>query len=172
MGMSLETMANWITNYVRIQKNDKRDVGQIHRNLQKGLRVEHPEKIMGYAGFFFDLGDVYASGFIAEQMDFEEFRSFVFDSLKRFNKGDYGQISQNDNDENVENRCLFGINRLFGRYGFYFPDCRRKNSDPYDEVICIRKLEENTWVTEDSEADWFLFLEDEHLKLIKDKNWL
>ena len=172
MGISPEAMANWITNYVRIQRKEKRDVEQIHKSFQKGLRVEHPEKIMGYAQFFFDLGDVYASGYVAEQMDYEAFRCFVLDSLKRFDKGDYGQISQCDEDKNIENRCLFGINRLFGRYGFYYPDCARKNTDPYDEVICIRKFEENTWITVDSEADWFLFLEDKHLKLIKDKNWL
>lgn len=126
---------------------------------------------MGYAGFFFELGDVYASGYVAEQMDIEEFRSFVFDSLRRFDKGDYGQISRSDEDENIENRCLFGIDRLFGRYGYHFPNCRRTEKDPFDEVICIRKHEGNTWITVDSEADWFLFLEDEHLKLIKEKSW-
>ncbi len=171
MGMSPEEKADRIVNYVRIRKAEKKDPGQIHRGLQKGFRIEHPERITGYAGFFFESGDVYASGYVAKQMDIEEFRSFVMDSLRRFDKGDYGQISRNDEDENIENRCLFGIDRLFGRYGYRFPDCGRTEKDPFDEVICIRKHEGNTWVTADSEADWFLFLEDEHLEMIKDKSW-
>ena len=172
MGMSFEAMADRVVDYVRIRKAEKRDPGQIHKGLQEGLRIEHPERIMGYAGFFFDLGDVYASGYIAGLMkNSEQFRTFVTDSLRRFDKGDYGLISRSDRDENIENRCLFGISRLFGRYGYHLPDCGRKEGDPYDEFICIRKLEENTWVTADSEADWFLFLLDEHLKQLRDIDW-
>ena len=171
MGMSLEAMANRITDYVRIQKGQARNAEQIHKGLQKGLRIEHPEKIMGYAGFFFSMGDVYASGNVARLMKTEAFRSFVMDSLKRFDKGDFGQISRGDQDENIENRYLFGIDRLFGRYGYYLPGRREKESSPFDEVVCIRKHEENTWVTFDSEADWFLFLEDSEIKRIRDMNW-
>ncbi len=89
MGMSPEAMADQIVNYVRIRKAEKKDPEQIRKGLQKGFHIERPEKIMGYAGFFFELGDVYASGHVAEQMDIEEFRSFVIDSLRRFDKGDY-----------------------------------------------------------------------------------
>ncbi len=125
---------------------------------------------MGYEGFFFELGDVYASGYVAGQMENEGFRSFVLDSLRRFYKGEFGQISSRDEDENIENRWLFGIDRLFGRYGYYLPDCGRTEKDPFDEVVCIRKHKGNTWVTVDSGADWFHLFEDEHLKMIKDKS--
>ena len=168
MGMSPEAMADRITDYVRIRKAEKRDPEKIHRTLQKGLRIEHPEKIMGYAGYFFDLGDVYASGYVAEQMEDERFRTFVMDSLKQFDEGEYGDISRNDLDENIENRWIFGIDRLFGRYGYDLTEGEREQNEPYFEVICIRKHGENTWVTYDGEADWFLFLRDEDLKLIRD----
>lgn len=169
--MNLEAVIKRIAGYVRIQKAEKKDPEKIHRSLQKGYHIEHPERIMGYAGFFFELGDVYASGYVAEQMDNGEFRSFVLDSLRRFYKGEFGQISSRDEDENIENRWLFGIDRLFGRYGYNMPDSRRTEKDPFYEVICIRKHKGNTWITVDSEADWFLFFEDEHLKMIKDKTW-
>ena len=171
MGMSPEAKANRITDYVRIRRAEKRDPEKIHSALQKGLRIEHPEKIKGYAGYFFDLGDVYASGYIAGQMDDERFRAFVMDSLKRFDKGKYGDISRNDLDENIENRWMFGIDRLFGRYGYDLTDGEKERKSPYFEVICIRMHDGNTWITCDSEADWFLFLEEEHLKLIRDKCW-
>ena len=166
MGMEFGARTGWIMNYVRILRTEKKNPEQIHSGLQNGYRIEHPEKIAGYAGFFFDLGDVYASGRISKQMDREEFRLFVMESVKRFGKGDYGLISRDDEDENIENRYLFGIDRLFGRYGY-----RRTEKDRFNVVICIRKHEGNTWITEDSEADWFLFLEDEDLKRIEGKSW-
>ena len=171
MGMSPEAKAKRITDYVRIRRAEKKDPEKIHSALQKGLRIEHPEKIKGYVGYFFDLGDVYASGYIAGQMDDEQFRAFVMDSLKLFDKGEYGDISRNDRDENIENRWMFGIDSLFGRYGYYLTEGEKEQNSPYFEVIRIRMHDGNTWVTCDSEADWFLFLEDEHLELIRDKRW-
>ena len=140
MGLSMEAKADRIANYVRIRRKKKKDAELIHTTLQKGLGIQHPEKISGYAGFFFDLGDVYASGYVADKM-------------------------------NIENRWLFGIDRLFGRYGYDFTDREKGDTGPYFEVICVRMHENNTWVTFDSEADWFLFLEDDQLELFPDMSW-
>ena len=168
MSMNFREAAKSNMDYVRIRKAEIRDPEQIRRSLQKGYRVEHPERIMGYPGLMYDPGDVYVSGQIAERMGYEEFRSFVMDSLRRFDHEDYGQISLSDRDENIENRCLFGIDRLFGRYGFHNPARRRNDTDPFDEVICVRKYGENTWVTTESEVDWFVFLKEKDLKKAKD----
>ena len=138
MGMSPEAKANRITDYVRIRRAEKKDPEKIHSALQNGLRIDHPEKINGYAGYFFDLGDVYASGYIAGQMNDEEFRTFVMESLKQFDKGEYGDISRNDRDENIENRWMFGISNQFGRYGYYLTEGEKERKSPYYEVICIR----------------------------------
>ena len=171
MGLSMEAKADRIANYVRIRRKKKKDAELIHTTLQKGLGIQHPEKINGYAGFFFDLGDVYASGYVADRMNNKRFRDFVMDCLKRFDKGEYGEISRQDEDENGWNRWQFGIGRLFGRYGYDFTDREKGDTGPYFEVICIRMHENNTWVTFDSEADWFLFLEDDQLELLPDRSW-
>ena len=172
MGMSPEAMAKRITDYVRIRKAGKRDPEKIRRSLQQGLRLEHTEKIMGYAGFLYDPGEIYVSGSVADQMiHVKEFRSFVEESLKRFDRGDFGQVFRGDEDLNIENRYLFGIGRLFGRYGYYYPDCGRKEGDCFDEFLCIRQLGENTWITYDSEPDWFLFLEEDQLRSLPDFDW-
>lgn len=171
MGMSPEAKADRITDYVRIRRTEKKDPEKIHSALQKGLRIEHPEKIKGYEGYFFDLGDVYVSDYIADRMDDGWFRTFVTDSLKLFDKGEYGDISRNDRDENIENRWMFGIGSLFGRYGYDLTEGEKDRNTPYSEVIRIRTLDGNTWITSDSEPDWYLLLEDEQLKLIRDKSW-
>ena len=170
MGMNAEYREARIMDYVRILRAKKKDPEKIHNALQKGLRIEHPEKIMGYAGFFYSSGDVYASGDVARWMNNDEsFRSFVMDSLRRFDKGDYALISSSDRDENIENRWLFGIGRQFGRYGYHYADRRRSETDPFDEMIFIREHEGNTWITMDSELDWFLFLDEERMTRIKDR---
>ena len=130
--------------------------------------MEHPERIMGSAGFFYEMGDVYASGYVAGLMKEERFRAFLEDALRKFEKSDYGDISRNDKDENNENKFLFGIERLFGRYGYELTDGEKERTGRYFEVICIRSHEGNIWVTADSEADWFLFLEEDQLPLVRD----
>ena len=169
MGMSPETKARWASNYVRILKAEKPDPELVRRGLQKGFGIEHPERIRGFAGFLFSLGDVYVTGNIAEFMKCSEaFAGFVMESLKRFDRGDYGLISRSDKDENIENRCLFGIDRLFGRYGYRLPGSSGDGPDPYWRIACIRKLDGNTWVTYDSDADWFLLLSDADLQRLPD----
>lgn len=160
MAMSMAEKAYWYMDYVRIRKAEKRDPEKIHRDLRKAYGIGHPERIMGYAGFFFDPGNVYVSGSIAEWMELERFSAFVLDSLKRFEKGDWGEVSQSTKDENIENRYAFGIGRLFGRY-------RTRQAgweDLFDEVICIRLHDGNTWITGEDEADWFLLLEPDEMK--------
>ena len=169
MGMDAENREEWIRYYVRILREMKKDPEKIRGGLQQGLSVEHPGKIMGYTGFFWSSGDVYASGVVARGMENEAFESFVMDSLRRFDKGDYGQISRSDKDENIENRWLFGIGRQFARYGYHNAYLRRSETDPFDEVICIHEREGNTWITMDSELDWFLFLDEERMTRIKDR---
>ena len=157
-----------IGNYVRIQRAEPRNPEAIHKGLQQGLRVNHPERITGYAGFFFHLGDVYAEKNISERMKYEPFGHFVIDAVKRYDKGDWGDISKNDEDENIENRYMFGIDRLFGRYVYYASDKHSTPGAQYDDVICIRMHEGATWVTYESGEDWFLFLEKEHMEKIRD----
>ena len=138
---------------VKLLKRKKKDSQAIHESLQKGYGIEHPERIAGYAGFFYQTGDVYISDAIDRRIkQLPEFFDFVMESLEQFEDGEYGDISESDFCENEENRYLFGIRRLFGRYGFKM----RKNyldETCYMEIIKIRKWGDNTYIMYDSDLD-------------------
>lgn len=142
--------------YYRIRKREPLDRKAIYRSLQWAYETEHPEKINGCASFFFETGNVYVSGGIAQFWDVEELREFVFCSLRAFVKQDYGEISAGDEEQNTENRSLFGGD-LFGRYGYYW-EGRYQGKKQFDEIIRIRTWKGNTWISFDSEPDLFLLL--------------
>ena len=136
----------------KIREAEKLDWEARHQELQRGYGVEHPERIHGYAGLFFTLGDVYASDWIAKLMDqSEKYRAFVFQSLERFENDDYGDISENDHEENVEVKWLSCGWPLFGRYGY--KTVRGNGKEVFLSVIKIRRLENVTTVMEESEMD-------------------
>ena len=143
--------------YYRIRERVPLDREAVYKSLQRGYRIEHPEKIMGCAGFFFETGDVFVSEVIAQFWDDEAFREFVFRSLRAFEKQDYGEISSGDEMQNTENRYLFGGD-AFGRYGYYIEGVHEGR---FSEVICIRTWKGNTWISFDSEPDLFLLLGDD-----------
>ena len=138
---------------VKLLEGKKKDARAIHESLQKGYRIVHPERITGYAGFFYETGDVYISDAIDRRIkQLPEFLDFVMKSLKAFEAGKYGDISKDDYDENEENRYLFGIRRLFGRYGFKL--CKNYLGEPcYMEIIKIHKWGDNTYIMYDSDLD-------------------
>ena len=163
----MEVYKQDVFGYVRIAKEEKRDPEKLRRMVQQGLGIEHPERIMGYTGLFFDAGDVYISKMVEEWIKYREFREFVLDSLKRFGKEDYGEISEGDDDINCENRWLGSGDRLYGRYGYRFRK-QLSGKERCSEFICIRKYCWKTWITYESEPDWFLLLKDEDLGTLKD----
>jgi len=141
---------NKLSGFVRIREAKKMDPEKIHQALQKGYRVEHPEKIAGYRGFFFDLGNVYLSNELAGWAEEnEKLREFIFDSVARFDKADFGEISELAYDTNIENRYLFG-GTLFGRYGFGRSSYQNVQ---YEIVIRIRYWEGNTYITDEFELE-------------------
>ena len=171
MYLNPDVMGKKAIDYVRIRRMEKRDPEKIRSSLQKGLGTEHPEKIHGYAGFFWNTGNVYVSGTVAGQMEDERFRRFVWESLKRYDKGDFGMISRSDRDENIANRYLFGNAFTIGRYGYDLTDRSEDDPSAYYQVICVRTMGENTWVTDEFEPDWFLLLWDEDIEKLKDRSW-
>lgn len=138
---------------VKLIERTKKDPKKIHDALQKGYRTKHPENIVGYAGFFYDLGDVYVSDTIDKRMkSYEPFQCFVMESIRKFEDGDYGDISELDLDENIENRYLFGIPRLLGRYGFEMHRTRL-NEMRYREIIRIRQWGSCTFIMYETDLD-------------------
>ena len=136
----------------KIKEAKKLDWEARHQELQRGYGVEHPERIHGYEGLFFTLGDVYASDAVVKFMEWsEDFRAFVFQSLGRFAHDDYGDISENDHDENVEMKWLSCGWPLFGRYGY--KTVRGNGKEVLLTVIKIRRLKNVTTVMGESEMD-------------------
>lgn len=136
----------------KIKEAEMMDRAARHQALQKGYGIEHPERISGYAGLFFTLGDVYASDWVAEWMDQSEaFRAFVFRSLERFENDDFGDLSELDRIDNTETKWLSCGWPLFGRYG-QMSD-RGNSEQVLNAVIKIRRLKNVTTVMEESEMD-------------------
>ena len=136
----------------KIKEAEKMDRAARHQALQKGYGIERPERISGYAGLFFTLGDVYASDWVSEWMDqSEEFRAFIFRSLERFENDDYGDISELDRADNIETKWLSCGWPLFGRYGQMID--HGNGEQVLNAVIKIRRLKNVTTVMEESEMD-------------------
>ena len=155
-----------VLNYVRIVKEEKRDLAATYKGLQRGLGIQHPERILGFVGLFFDTGNVYASGELASDMSKSpRFGAFILEILRRFSKEDYGDISENDFQDNGEVRWLGGGGRLYGRYA-----CGKSSwhEDRVSSYICVRQHQGYMWVTYESEPDWFLFLQDEEVESLQD----
>ncbi len=137
---------------IKLLNGSKTDKESIHKALQKGYGIEHPERISGYVGFFFNPGDVYVSDGVAEWIKESDAYNFILESLKRFEREDYGHISESDKSENAENRWLWGTDHIFGRYG-YKPIPLEGGDVQYQDFIKIRFLRGNTFVLFDSEMD-------------------
>ena len=164
----MEPRKEEIYGYVKVVKEERRDPEALHRGLQRGLGIKHPERILGYAGLFFDTGDVYASREVAEHMTrYPGFSATILEILKRFSKEDYGEVSDSVVQDNGESRWLSGGRFLYGRYG-----CGKGHDDPerFHVNIRVRKHWDHTFVTYESEPDWFLFLKDEDLPALEDRS--
>ena len=120
----------------------KPDPVKTQEALSAGYRVKHPERISGYGRFLFSPGDVY----ISDSLDYwvardANLRPFLMNCLARFNNEDYGDISQDDIQENGENLWLGNGSYMFARYPY------KKN------MIKIRTLPRFTYICYDSEFD-------------------
>ena len=139
-----------------LKKTPRPDPKEIRSRLRKGYGVNHPEKIFGYADFFFDPGDVFASDTVAAAMErIEAFRLFVHSCIQDFRQDRYGYISQSDHDENVEDKWLGGGWELFGRYAYGPVDTAYDPPMPA-EYIKIRYYRGSTYVLYDAEPDWLI----------------
>lgn len=154
----MEGKKECVGGYYRIRKG--KDPKAVHEALQKGYGIKHPERINGYSGVVFGTGDVFVSEAVGRRMSGERFRKFVFDSLMMFGREKYGEISNDDEELNGENRWLGNGDYVFGRYGYTRDDDFYYGNHQYDEIIRIRMWKGNIWITYESEMDLFLLLKD------------
>ncbi len=93
---------------------------QVVEACQKGYGVPHPERISGFDAFFYRLDDVYLCGkletWVQNNPKLEnELNGFI----KRFMKEDYGFVTRDEEDNNLENKWLSGSCWwTIGRYYF------------------------------------------------------
>ena len=121
----------------------------IYKGVQDAYGIKRPEKVLGFGGFFFSLGDVYVSDYVYETiLQSKEFEAFIQESLDRFKAEDYGMISGADFDENVENLYFGGGAWMFARYFYENKQCSWRS-----EYIKVRTMRDYTYIAFDSEFD-------------------
>ena len=145
--------------YYRIRKGVRKDPEAVRRSLQKRLGVKHPEWINGWQGLFFGTGDVFVSDEVAGMMKLRSFREFIRESLDHYERGEYGEVSRETENLNIENRWLSGGDLVMGRYGYNY-DYHHPKGPQFDEILRIRSWKGSLWITFDSEPDLFLLLKD------------
>ena len=137
----------------KIREAEKIDWEERRRELQRGYGIEHPERINGYAGLYFTIGDVFASDLVANRMGWDdEFRGFVLASIQRFSEDDYGDICYSDYLENVESKWIAFGGDLFARYTHGSVDSRN-GSQIAREALKVRYMKGCTYILFDSELD-------------------
>ena len=137
----------------KIYSAERKDPKVVLEACKVGYHIEHPERINGFAGLCMNYGDVYVMDDIARRMDsFQQFKDFVLKSLDDFRHDKYGDISDNDESNNIEDKWIAGGWDLFGRYPW--PEIS-SSGKPYD-YIKIRFYHGNTYVYYDSDLEFEL----------------
>ena len=124
----------------RQHRRATRDDIQTFVERMRGSGIPHPERISGFPGLFFSVGDVYLSDQLAVWSKQPDLAAFLDDIIARFSKEDYGEISESARSENVESRWLGNGSYMIGRY-------------PYkDTVLYIKTLENYTYVHDECDV--------------------
>ena len=155
----METV-RWTDRYFRIRERRIKDPKAYYEYLKKGYGTEHPERISGFSGLMFGGGETFVSKMLLARMKSQRFRTFVYQSLRRFEKEDYGDITESDKDLNGESRWLGNGDGVTGRYGYY-GQIDYESTPRCFEIIRIRIWKGNTWITCDTEPDWFMLCGEE-----------
>jgi hypothetical protein len=93
---------------------------EVYKDCQRGYGIKEPDKVSGFMGFFYRLPDIYAYGKVENWIDNNpkiepELKRFI----DRFYAEDYGFVTREEHDNNVESRWLCGdYSRTIGRYAF------------------------------------------------------
>ena len=134
----------------KIYSAERKNVKELIEVYKAAYHIEHPERINGFAGLCMNYGDIYVTDKIADRMDVnEKFKEFVHKSLEEFKTDEYGEISENDWDNNIEDKWIAGGRDLFGRY----PSPEIADSGKPEDYIKIRFYHGNTYVYYDSDLE-------------------
>lgn len=100
-------------------KKDNIDIVKRHEEISQAYQIKNPEKIQGYDGYFnFCFGEIWIDetikGIIEKNIIF---KNVLDDLLNRFLFDDYGDVTVNEKDANMENRYFWG--QFVGLHGKY-----------------------------------------------------
>lgn len=99
------------------RKAVKRDIEDIKKQLYRasGINPKSSHRPHGFGAVVaFDFGDIYIDDYLNSQLN-DEIKNNIDNCLIRLLKDDYGNITEDENDDNVENR-YFGGGDIIGRY--------------------------------------------------------
>lgn len=106
---------------MKLWKEDGATLNPVPEKVYK--TIKSPEKIQGFAGCFkFCFGQIWIDDKIEESIkNIAEFEKLLEDLLKRFRADDYGNVSQQERELNLENKYFFGcFVGLKGKYDTQF----------------------------------------------------
>lgn len=100
-------------------KKDNIDIEKRHKQISQAYRIENPENIQGYCGHFnFCFGEIWVDETVKEIIEKNPIFENVLDELlSKFGFDDYGEITVNEKDTNMENRYFWG--QFVGLHGKY-----------------------------------------------------
>lgn len=92
-------------------KEELPEAKKVLEAVKEGYGIPNPQNISGFAGtFLFHIPDVYISNRIAHRMMLAAWMpDFCNDCVARFGRGDWGDITQKENDDNTDTRYLSGV---------------------------------------------------------------
>ncbi len=93
---------------------------QVVEGCRKGYGIKHPERVSGFNAFFYRLMDIYLCGELETWVEQNpELEQYLNEFIERFKREDYGFVTRDEADLNLENKWLCGnCCRSKGRYSF------------------------------------------------------
>jgi len=134
-------------------RDKKPDYEKVHETVSQGYGHPHPEKTLGYAGaFLFTLPDVFVSDAVELLLsESPEHPEGLWELLQRFKHEDYGEISEEDEYNNIESRYI-------GGYSSWMTACYRtefgiiRYESLYDAAILFLSGEDISFFRDEQEA--------------------
>lgn len=98
-------------------KPEAKDEKAIYEAVQKGYGIKGPWKVNGYRGtYLYSIGEVYVSDELEKQLAEANFPNYLNELIHRFEREDYGDITQEEELRNIEQRYIDGGSWMIGRY--------------------------------------------------------